>query len=314
MFFKSFGLVSGAVLQIFLLGFIGYILVKKDILTRQGMDFLSRLVVEVTLPALIFAQLIQGFNFNLKPAWWLFPLCSFLITFLGLLVGGFLLNLIKREQEKRQFLSLVGFQNSGFLPLALFAALLEPQDKDLMFIYIFLFLLGFNLLIWSFGVRLLAPEQNKRLGLASFFTPPVLTTVITMLLVALGINRFIPAVIVKPLRMLGDSTLPLALLVVGGNLGLIKIRKIEFRPLFLVILAKLVILPVLGLLFIWRFSPPRLFSLLIIIQLAMPCATSLSIIARHYKQQDLLISQGILFTHLFSLISIPLFLSLVWLR
>ena len=314
MFLKSFGLVLGAVGQIFILGAIGYFLVKKDILTSQGMDLITRLVIKITLPAMIFSKLIQGFRFDLIPQWWIFPLISVAITFFGLLVGGLFVNFIKQNEEKRQFLSLVAFQNSGYLPLVLVAVLLGPEEAALMFIYIFLFLLGFNLLVWSLGVHLLSGQQNKRFELASLLSPPVLATIITMALIALGVNRFIPGVILKPLRMIGDSTLPLAMLVVGGSLGLIRIRGLQLRPLALVILAKLFILPSLGLLFIWRFSPPRLLSLLLIMQLAMPCATSLSIIIRHYKKGDLLISQGILFTHLCSLISIPLFLSLVWIR
>ena len=314
MFLKSFGLVSGAMGQIFILGAIGYFLVKKAILTRQGMDFLTRLIIEVTLPAMIFSQLIQGFNFSLKPQWWIFPLTSFAITFLGLLVGGIFVNLFKQTEEKKQFLSLVAFQNCGYLPLALVAALLSPEEARLMFIYIFLFLLGFNLIMWSLGVHFLSAQRNKRFELGSLFSPPVLATVITMLLVGLGVNRFVPELILKPLRMVGDSTLPLAMLVVGGSLGLIQIRRIRLKPLVLLIVSKLLILPLLGLLFIWRFSPPGLFSLLLIIQLAMPSATSPLIIIRYYKKEDLLISQGILFTHLFSLISIPLFLSLVWIR
>jgi len=314
MFFKSFGLVSGAVGQIFILGAIGYFLVKKAILTRDGMDLLCSLVIKITLPAMIFSQLIRRFTFSLTPPWWIFPLTSFAITFLGLLVGGIFVNLIRQDEAKRQFLNLVAFQNSGYLPLALVAALLSPEEASLMFVYIFLFLLGFNLVMWSLGVHFLSQQQNKRLELASLFSPPVLATVITMALVGLGVNRFIPEIVLKPLRMVGNSTLPLAMFVVGGSLSLIRIRRVQLKPVVLLILAKLLILPFLGLLFIWRFSPPQLFSLLLIMQLAMPSATSLSLIITHYKRQDLLISQGVLLTHLFSLISIPLFLGLVWIR
>jgi len=49
---------------------------------------------------------------------------------------------------------------------------------------------------------------------------------------------------------------------------------------------------------------------LILMQLAMPSATSLSVIVRHYKKEDLLISQGVFFSHILSVITIPLFLSL----
>jgi len=45
-------------------------------------------------------------------------------------------------------------------------------------------------------------------------------------------------------------------------------------------------------------------------QLAVPPATSLSVIVRHYKKEDLLISQGIFFGHIVSLVTLPLFLSL----
>ncbi len=314
MFLKSFSLVSGAVGQIFILGAMGYLLVKREFLTREGMDFLSRLVIKITLPAMIFSRLISEFKFDLKPQWWIFPLTSFAITLLGLLVGGIFVNLIKNNEEKRQFLSLVAFQNSGYLPLCLVAALLSPKEASLMFIYIFLFLLGFNLLMWSLGVYCLSYKRNKKFELASLFSPPVLATIITIGLIAMGLDRFIPDVILKPLSMIGESTLPLAMLVVGGSLGLIKLRKVKLKPIILVVLIKLLILPLVGLLFIWRSPFPQMFSLLLIIQLAMPSATSLSLIITHYKKEDLLISQGVLFTHLFSLVTIPLFLSLVWIR
>jgi predicted permease len=312
MFLKSFGLVSEAVGQIFILGAIGFFLVKKNILTRQGIDLISRLVIQITLPAMIFSRLIQGFNFSLEPAWWIFPLMSLAITLLGLVVGYVFVNFIKKGEQRRQFLSLVAFQNSGWIPLALVAALFSPRNSNLMFIYIFLFLLGFNLVMWSLGVYFLSYHRNKRFELGSLFSPPVLATLFTMALVGLGANKFIPELILRPLRMVGDSTLPLAMFVVGGNLGLIRINRIEFKPISLLILAKLFILPLLGLLFIRALSLPYLFGLLLMMQLAMPSATSTSLIIARYNREDLLISQGILITHLVSLVTIPLFLSLMW--
>ncbi len=314
MFWQSFCPVLGAVLQIVILGAIGFILVKRALLAAPGIDLLSRLVISVTLPAMMFTRRIQGFRFDLEPAWWIFPLVSFAITILGFMVGGIFANFVSGDEEKRQFLSLLAFHNSGYLPLALAAALLSPEEASQMFIYIFMFLLGFNLLVWSLGVHFLTARGGKKMELSSFLNPPVLTVIVTMALVGLGVNKFIPEIIIKPLRMLGDATLPLAMLVVGGSLAFIQIRKVKVKPMLLVILCKLFILPFLGLLFIWSFSLPRLFSLLLMMQLAMPSATSLSLIIARYKRKDLLISQGILLTHLVSLVSIPLFLSLIWIK
>jgi len=69
-------------------------------------------------------------------------------------------------------------------------------------------------------------------------------------------------------------------------------------------------LPALGLLLILRIKLPPLIGLLILLELAVPSATTLSVIIRQVKKEDLLISQGIFFSHLFSIVTLPLFLSL----
>jgi predicted permease len=310
MFLESFRITVSAVAQIFILGAIGYFLVKKNILGAEGLNSLSRLVIEITLPVLIFCQLVKDFSFTLYPDWWVFPLISTVITILGLIVGVLFLGIIPGRQQKAQFLSLITFQNSGYLPLALVAALLPKDKQNPMFIYLFLFLLGFNLVIWSVGVYMLTFSRAKKFELGSLFSPPVIATAFSLAFVFLGLNRFISDALLKPLRMAGDCTLPLAIFVVGGNLAEIHLRRIDKKALFFMLLAKLIILPLLGVALLTKFKLPALTGLLVIMQLAMPPATSLSVIARHYKKDDLLISQGIFFGHILSIITIPVFLSL----
>lgn len=310
MVLESFKITGSAVAQIFLLGAIGYFLMKNKLLGEAGLDILSRLVVEITLPILIFCQLVKDFRFDLYPDWWIFPLLSLLITVAGLLLGYIFIVFIKGDQRKMQFLSLITFQNSGYLPLALIAALLPKEKIDTMFIYLFLFLLGFNLIIWSFGVYMLSLRERKKFELGSLFSPPVIATLVSLVIVFFGINKFIPDTVLKPLRLVGDCTLPLAMFVVGGSLAPIHLKHIDKKAILLMVLAKLVILPLLGLWLITKFNLPQLIGLLIIMQLAVPPATSLSVIARHYKKEDLLISQGIFFGHIVSLVTLPLFLSL----
>lgn len=310
MFIESFRITGLAVIQIFLLGAIGYFLMKRKILGEAGFDSLSRLALDITLPILIFCQLIKDFSFSLYPNWWVFPLMSIAVTLIGLLIGGAFTGLISGNQRKLQFLSLVAFQNSGYLPLALVAALL-PRDKlDTMFIYLFLFLLGFNLVMFSLGIYILAFSKDKKFEWQSLFSPPVSATLFSLLLILLGLNKFVPEFILKPLKMIGDCTLPLAMLVVGGNLAQIHLGRIDKKAIFLLTLAKLIIMPALGLLIVIKFKFAELIGLLMLIELAVPSAVNLSVIIRHYKKEDLLISQGVFFSHIFSLLSIPLFLSL----
>jgi predicted permease len=73
-------------------------------------------VINVTLPVLIFCQLTRDFNFREFSYWWIFPLLSIVVTLAGFIIGGIFIFLIKGAQKRLQFLSLVAFQNSGYLP------------------------------------------------------------------------------------------------------------------------------------------------------------------------------------------------------
>lgn len=310
MFVESFKITGSAVIQIFLLGILGYFLTKKNILGEEGLNTISRLTLDITLPFLIFSQLIKDFSFNGYVNWWVFPLLSMAITILGLAVGFVFSWLIKGSQHKAQFLSLVGFQNSGYLPLALIAALLPPELAAPVFIYLFLFLFGFNLVMFSLGVYILAHSKEKKFELVSLFSPPVIACVLGLAGVYLGLPKVMPEMVLNPLRMIGDCTLPLAMIVVGGNLASVHLKHIDIKAMIYLVLAKLVVLPLIGLWFVTAYHLPHMVALLIILQLAAPPATTLTVIARHYKKEDLLISQGIFFGHILSLISIPVFLSI----
>jgi len=308
-FKEAFAVTFSGVGQTFILAAIGFVLIKRKLLGEEGLTALSRLVIEVTLPLLMFCRIVREFDFNNFPQWWLFPLISIGITALGLLIGWFCMGFISGQQRKLQFVSLVAFQNSGYLPLFLVASMLSPEKRDVMFIYLFLFLLGFNLVLFSFGVYMLTFAKAKKFDYRTLANPPVVATVAGLVAVFAGLSRFIPAWLLNPLQSAGDTSLPLAILVVGGNLAAMRFNKIDFKAMSLAVLAKLVILPAIGLWLIFVFKVPELLGFLIVMQLAMPAATNLSVITSMYKKDDLLISQGIFVTHLAGLITIPLFLS-----
>ncbi len=310
MFLEYFKINGIAMVQIFALGLIGYILVKKSMLSHEGLNALSRLVIQIIFPALVLAQMLKNFSFSLYPQWWIFPLVSLVITVIGMFIGWLLLKLSRIKTHKLQFLSLVAFQNSGYLPLAIAGVIFSGQQASDIFIHIFLFLLGFDLVAWSLGIYMLTYEKQVKFKLGSIFSLPVIANLVSLVLIALGINKLIPAEALSPIEMIGNCTLPLAMFVVGGNIALIHLKNIDKRTVFFFLLGKLIILPALGIALVLKLNLPYLIGFLIVMQLAMPSATSLSVIIRSYKREDALISQGVFFTHLFSLITIPLFLSL----
>ena len=228
-------------------------------------------------------------------------------------ITGLLFTKIDRglEKFKKEFISLVTFQNGGYLPLILVAFLLPAGRCNQMFIYIFLFLLGFNLVVWSLGLSYLIRKKDRKFELRSLLNPPVIAIASALFLIAVGIDKVIPRFLIEPTRMLGSCVLPLAILVVGGNLARIDINpRNHFRHISYLIVAKLLFLPLVFLGLIFLIKPPYPIAFLLLIESAVPSATSLSLITRHYDREDNIVSLGVFWTHLICLLTLPIFLTL----
>lgn len=310
-FTMVFKTVLVSMLEIFILGACGFIMVRKKILDEAGLKFLMRLVVEFVLPLFIFTKTIKSFSFILYPNWWIFTLVGLVINLVGFIIGYLWLGIfktVKSDSEKRQFVSLVGFQNCGYIPLILAATLLSAFEAEQMYIYIFLLLLGFNVVVWSFGVWFLSGHSIKNFEMGSMFSPPVIATILAMVMIGLGIDGYIPRFVFEPAQMLGNCLLPLAMIVTGSNLALVSLKNVRTKVVAQVSFLKLILLPILAFIVFWFIKPAYLFGVFVILQVAMPSANSLSLITWHYNQDDTIISHGIFFTHLFCILSIPLWL------
>jgi len=313
-FLESFKITFAAIIQLVLLGAVGYGLVRRAVVSESGLKTLSDLVIGLFLPLFMFSEINARFSFSLYADWWLFPLYSFLITAAGFGLGSFVLKADKSlEPHRGEFLGITSFQNSGYLPLPLVAALLPvPQARE-MFIFIFLFLLGFNMTIFSFGVVMLsARKKTGGFDVRHMFNAPVVATLLALACVFFKLNNYLPKVVMEPVEVLGRCAIPLSILVVGGNLALNKSNGLsDLKPMSYALAIKLIILPLVFLGFVVLTKPPALVGLLILLQAAMPPATLLSVIARNKNSQDQLISSSIFYGHMLSILTVPLFLALL---
>jgi predicted permease len=273
---------------------------------------MAKLVIYFFFPCFIFVNLVSNFDFRSYSNWWIFPFLSFFVTAVGFFTAKLFIRIDKNlEGFKREFVSLVTFQNGGYLPLILVALLLPPGSREEMFIYIFLFLLGFNVIIWSLGVTYLAKSETRRIELKTLFNPPVIAIIAALLFIAVGLRKLIPQFLTGTMEMFGDCALPLAIMTVGANLSFIDISDGDYNKHILkIVLAKLLFIPLLFLGLVLFIKPPYAVALLILLQGAMPSAVTSSIIMRHYDKKDNIVSLGIFWTHIICLITIPAFLIL----
>lgn len=314
MFLTLFQTTFGAIFELVLMGAVGFILVRSALISEAGLKTLSDLVIGLFLPLFMFVEITRRFSFSLYPDWWIYPLYSLVITFIGYACGAFAIKMFPAlTHERGEFLGITSFQNSGYLPLPLVAALLPVSMAQEMFIYIFLFLLGFNMTIFSFGVVLLAKAKNQRFDFKDLFNAPVVATLLALAVVFFKASAWLPELVVRPMESLGRCTIPLSILVVGGNLAFLKNKGFShFKALSSALVIKLVVVPLILLGFVLLTKPPALVGFLILLQAAMPPAALLSVISKNKNSGDRLISQAIFYGHLLSIITVPIFLILYW--
>ncbi len=310
MYRVDFGDVASAMVQIFLIGVAGFLFVRKKFMDESGLRLLAKLLVNFFWPNYVFFHLTQQFHFQEYPRWWIFPLLSLTITAAGMGIGRALLSFFPWANQRKEIMALVAFQNSGFLPLMLASTIFPAMEAQQLTIYILIFLVGFDLSIWTMGVWFLHGRQEGHFDSKWLLNPPFLAIVMTLLFIALGGQKILPHSLMRATEMLSQCALPMALLTVGGSLAALKVEQVSKRAVLGAVFAKLIVMPLLAFFFIEGLRLEFWMGFLILLQSVVPSAITLSILARHYKGIDeQFINQGLLFSHILSLLTIPAFLS-----
>ncbi len=305
----SYATTFHAMAQIFLLGFLGYMLIRTKFVDAKGLEVLSAIVIGVTLPAFNFSQIVTHFEPRNFSNWWLFPLLGFAVVFGGIALASAVLVFRPRLKARKEFRALIGFQNSGYMPLMILSAFPQSPEVVGLSIYIILSLIGFDILLWSLGVWLMTGSQGNKFDFRKLINPPMLATLIAVFLMFTGLGQKIPELILSPVKMLGNCLLPLVMLVLGGNFALTNLKNVQISDAAAVLLTKLFVYPAIMILFVKALGVPYLIGFFLVLEAAVPCANSLSVIGRYYRtdNQDL-INQSLFLTNVLCIVTIPLFL------
>ncbi len=303
--------ISLTVIKLSLIAGFGFILYRRGIIDQRVLRFLTLFVINFSIPCLFFSQLINDYQIVLSHSIWLFLGVS-LAIFLGGLILSILISLGRKKILKKEFFSLVSFQNAGYLPMNIAYFLFPENLKNEFLIYVFLYLLGFNILMWSVGSFFIFKSKREGFSVKSLLSPPVAGTLLALGLIYTNTAKFIPALIVDPIQMVGQVSFVLSMLILGCWLAKVELKNIYKRWFTLAEISflKLLVLPLLVFLVVLRLELFSLFGLFIVLEAAMPAAASLPIVADMRGADGRFISQSVFVTHFFSIVTIPLWLGL----
>ncbi|MFO8052400.1 MAG: AEC family transporter [Candidatus Omnitrophota bacterium] len=300
-----------SVIKLTLIACFGFVLYRQKIIDKRVLKFLTLFVINFSIPCLFFSHLIEDYQTVLSHPLWIFLGISF-VVFLSGLILSILISWGRNKTKKREFFSVVSFQNAGYLPMNIAYFLFAKELKNEFLVYVFLYLLGYNILMWSIGSFFIFKKKNESFRFKSLLKPPVTGTLFALLLIYTHTARFVPSVLLSPIKMIGETSFVLSMIILGCWLAKIEIKDI-YRRWFILLEAsflKLIVLPFLVFLAVLRFEFFSLLGLFIILEAAMPSAASLPIVVNMRGADSKFVSQCVFITHLFSIGTIPLWLGL----
>ena len=311
MFLESFYITFFAVLKILIVVSAAGILVRRQIITQDNLKVLSGSVVKVFLPCIIFSNIVKNFNPGELKIWPILPLSAILMVGVGLLAGFVVF--FRELPAKKNMLALTGIQNAGYFVLPMGAVLFADQLAKFN-LYCFLFILGINLLAWSVGKALVSSGNGLKFNWRELITPPLVANLSALFMVFTGFRAYLPNVIVDSADLLGQATVPIALFVLGGMLGGLKLQKNEYwMDTMKVIGVKLFFIPAVTVLVVYFFrlgeTYPLLASFLVLEAASAPAIANL-IQVKHYGGQEEKISTILLLSYFSCIITVPLWMAL----
>lgn len=298
-------------ISLFAIVVVGYVAGKLGYMGGTFDKRLSKLVIDITCPALILSSAMTG---ELPDRTLILPLL--LISVLTYLVlTGVALVLPRWLTRRKQDVGAVGFAlmfgNVGFMGYPVVASIFGHEAifyaAVLNVVNTFaVFTIGTVLITGSAGDSTHSEKPMARFQRKVLYSTPMLAAYLSMLIVAFEISN-IPEYISVPLTMLGNITVPAALLIIGSSMSNLPLRAMLGNgTVYATALLRLLLLPigVYALCHALGFDPFVVSINTIVI--AMPVATYGTILCLRHGKDTTLITEVTFITTLLSMLTIPL--------
>ncbi|MFN2362924.1 MAG: AEC family transporter, partial [Halarsenatibacteraceae bacterium] len=270
---------------------IGFGFNKKVKVSRETENTISKLIINITLPALTFYSIINDFNSEMLNQYLTLFVAGFFIAILGLLIsylsGRFIFNI--KDIPVFSFLSTFG--NNVYLGAPICYALFGSQG----FIMAIVFDLGMAVIIWSIGVWMINEKiEVKKFShnLKGLISPPLLS-IIAGILVSYN-NLILPGVLMESAELIGGITIPLAMLFIGFKLSKFRIQEVlQNKFNYYISLVKLIIIPGIVLLLLGQSNIEQIILGVIIVESGMPVFVNSSIMLNEYADKGKIASGSV---------------------
>ncbi|MFO7881907.1 MAG: AEC family transporter [Kosmotogaceae bacterium] len=294
------------IIVLFLLVGLGFAIRKIDLITADFTKELANVIIYVTLPAKIFTSMDFPFSKDIFASG--ITVMTIGLVFYGVMVilASLITRILKVDFNKQGvFKFMLVFGNVGLLGYPVMDATFGREGV----FHVALFNIWFNIFLWTAGIKYMKREDNN-FNARFLINPGLIATLMGFLFFLFSIK--LPSALQSSVTLLGDSTTPMAMLVVGSLLAETKITKaLKETNLQIYTIIKLAAIPAAMFFVLTLMGFSGVVRAIPVILSGMPAAVNTAVFARKYESDFHFASRGVFVSTLFSLISIPLIILLV---
>lgn len=289
--------------MLLIIGMVGFYIISRKVLPEKAFAMLSPLSLDIALPCLVFVNIINNFNPQSSERWWLLPLWWAGFSLISGILTAASATIVRKEIRK-EFAASLFYQNGLFFPLAILTGMYGPNSPHL--VNLFLFILFFPSLLFS-TCHLFWSRPGGAFRWNRVFNTVLIVTVSATAIRLLSLENFIPGLLLNALRMVGAMTVPLLMIVIGGNIYIDFKNKGEllYREVSKFLLIKNMLFPAAALSLLVWLKPSYDIALIILIQSAVPPVTAIPIIVEREGGNRQVVNQFLFASAVFSVVSIP---------
>jgi len=296
--------ILSVVTQMVVLFFIVIVGFASHKLKLLGGDFdkkLSNFVIQVTCPCLIIASTMG----DTMPDRSHIPalLGIGVITYVVLNTVAWLLPKVMpvAREERGMYSFMLAYANVGFIGYPIVASLF---GHSAVFYACILNAPG-TLAVFVWGVMFITGQKTKGFNWRLLVSPAMISTYVSIVIVATGWHA--PTFIAQPMTLIGNMTVPAALLVIGSSIaGMPAKRMMGSRGTYVMCLFRLLLIPV-GMFYLMELLGfDSHISAINAVVVGMPVASYGTMFCLKYGKDETVMAQGTFLSTLLSVLSIPL--------
>ena len=221
----------------------GYLLVKGKLVQPEQSGVLSKLLMYLAMPFLIFSGVVNNLSFG-KESLLMMGIVALIgigYIFVMFLVSKPLVSREKNEKTKGMMRFCAVFANNGFLGIPLAVAVFG-RDSQVFTVLIVLNIIN-NMMMYTLGAYLATGDKSTISFKKAFLNPVMIAFVLGCAVNLLGVADHVPEVIVFSDYFSGIVT-PISMTIMGMKLGAVKLAELfRSRRLYYVSLLKLIVFP-----------------------------------------------------------------------